>query len=295
MFNDLDDLDHAPSRGDDRALDNDGERLAREMFAGQRESTREAAEYVERCSACRGTGRFTSWSGRDVGPCFKCKGEGVRRYRSSPEQRQRNRERSQQRVENAANLKRIEADNWLAANPERAAFLEQDWDFPRSLRESLDKFGSLTERQIAAIDKCLATQAERAAKRAAERAERAEQPSTGLDLSGVPTGMYAVPGGETRLKVKIRQGKPGTRWEGWTFVDDGAAYGQGQKYGSQRPGQHYAGQIVEQLRVIAADPMAACAAYGHLVGRCGRCGRPLEDEESVARGLGPICADKFFG
>jgi hypothetical protein len=31
---------------------------------------------VENCKACRGAGRFISYAGRDIGPCFKCKGHG---------------------------------------------------------------------------------------------------------------------------------------------------------------------------------------------------------------------------
>jgi hypothetical protein len=123
----------------------------------------------------------------------------------------------------------------------------------------------------------------------AGRDAAATREANGLDLSNVPAGTYAVPGGDTRLKVKVDHGKAGTKWEGWTFVKDAAAYGQGQRYGSQRPGQTYRGKIEDALRVIASDPIAAFAEYGRLTGTCGVCGRPLEDEQSVARGIGPIC------
>ena len=117
-------------------------------------------------------------------------------------------------------------------------------------------------------------------------------PVAGLDLSGLPSGTYAVPNGETRLKVEIQNVTKG-KWAGWVFVKDGAEYGRGESYGRQAPGKAYQGKIVEQLRVILADPQEATAAYGRLTGTCGLCHRPLEDEESVARGIGPICARKF--
>ena len=41
---------------------------------------------------------------------------------------------------------------------------------------------------------------------------------------------------------------------------------------------------------ILADPKAAMVAYGKLVGKCGKCGRKLEDADSVAAGIGPVCA-----
>ena len=123
--------------------------------------------------------------------------------------------------------------------------------------------------------------------------ETPSQPVKGLDLTDLPSGYYAVPGGDTRLKVRIAHGKEGTKWDGFTFVTDGAAYGQQKRYGMQRPGQAYSGDIQDALKAITADPKAASQAYGHLVGRCGRCNAVLEDETSIANGIGPICAEKF--
>lgn len=121
----------------------------------------------------------------------------------------------------------------------------------------------------------------------------AEAPVEGLSLTDLPSGYYAVPNGDTRLKVKVEHGKPGTRWDGWTFVKDGAEYGQQKRYGMQKPGQAYRGDIEDKLAAIIEDPQAAMAEYGRLTGTCGKCGRKLEDEESVARGIGPICANGF--
>jgi len=76
-------------------------------------------------------------------------------------------------------------------------------------------------------------------------------------------------------------------------VDDGAAYGSRKTYGKQAPEGTYQGSIQEQLQAVIADPKAAMVAYGKLTGTCGKCGRILEDEESVAAGIGPICAQKM--
>jgi uncharacterized protein DUF6011 len=43
----------------------------------------------------------------------------------------------------------------------------------------------------------------------------------------------------------------------------------------------------------AADPEAALRAYGFKTGECGICGRELTNGESIKRGIGPICAEKF--
>lgn len=114
----------------------------------------------------------------------------------------------------------------------------------------------------------------------------------GLDLSGMTSGRYAVPDGDSRLKVKIDVVEKG-KWAGWVFVKDAAVYGEGTRYGAQRPGGRYQGKIVDQLAAIVADPHGAMAAYGQLTGTCGRCGLPLEDETSVALGIGPVCRQKM--
>lgn len=119
-----------------------------------------------------------------------------------------------------------------------------------------------------------------------------EPVADGLDLSALPAGRYAVPGGDTRLKVRIDKPDEG-RWAGWIFVKDAAEYGYGKRYGKAAPGQPYRGEIQAELAAILADPAGAAAAYGHLTSRCGICNRPLEDPDSVARGIGPVCATKF--
>ena len=130
-----------------------------------------------------------------------------------------------------------------------------------------------------------------AARTVVGQSKHAATVAAGLDLSNLPAGTYAVPGGDTRLKVKVEQGKKGTKWEGWTFVKDGAVYGESKRYGMQRPGQRYTGQVEDALRVILADVPAAAAAYGHLTGKCSFCNLPLELGESVARGYGRKCAE----
>lgn len=127
---------------------------------------------------------------------------------------------------------------------------------------------------------------------------KAAAPVTGLDLTPLArytskgSVRFGIPGMDTRLKVRIDLPADG-KWAGWVFVKDAAEYGQGQRYGSQKPGRRYEGKIEQQLAAILADPAAALAKYGHLTSTCGICGRPLEDEESVARGIGPICYGKL--
>lgn len=248
------------------------------------------AQFEEKCKDCRGTGTFVSWAGRPVGPCFKCKGTGIRKFKTSPEARAKSREYEKRRKAKLLDAAVEKANAFRKANPDIDAWLTKnagnpDFDFPDQMARALIKYGDWTPKQRAAVDKCVARDVERAAKRAAE-------PGSGLDLSNVISGMYAVPGGDTRLKVRI-DNVASSKWAGWVFVKDGASYGAGKRYGSQKPGEQYRGDIVEELKAIAADPFEASKAYGKLVGRCGACGRKLEDEKSIEMGIGPICANKF--
>jgi len=188
-----------------------------------------------------------------------------------------------------------------SVDPTLIAWLaEQTWsEFAQSLAKQHARTGSLSPNQIASASgmraKCEAKRPKATAPAtvAAPAVVTAPVDEDPLDLSKVPSGLYAVPGGDTRLKVQIDNVRTG-KWDGWVFVKDAAVYGEGRRYGSQKPGAYYRGQIEAALRVIAADPMAASAAYGHLTSTCGRCGRPLEKEESVARGIGPDCAGKAW-
>ncbi len=243
------------------------------------------ARYEEKCQKCRGSGIWTSWNGLSAGKCYACKGEGVRRFKTSPQTRHAQRDAA------AARRAAMPEKNWAKfeeAHPEQATWISANFegiDFAHSLREAVLKYGRLTPGQISAVNRCIARATDKA------EARKTELPA-GPDLRAIPDGLYAVPDGDTRLKVRISVPDAG-KWAGWVFVTDGAEYGDRQRYGSQRPGEDcYRGKIADQLAAIAADPNTASRAYGRLVGKCGVCGRKLEDKASVAAGIGPVCARK---
>ena len=247
------------------------------------------------CKDCRGTGRWTYSYGSRAGEtkdCYKCRGRGW--FKSSQEDRDSAKDKRQQQKLNAAKSRSDEACQFLADNPEIAKWLAHGettaFGFAMSLHASLFKYGSWTPGQLAAVEKCIAKF--NAAKDRKQTQQKAEQ--SDIDLTDVPSGLYMVPDGETNLRVRIRHATRGA-WTGWTFVDDGAEYGSRRNYGRQDPasGATYNGKIQDQLRAIANNPKEAMARYGRETGQCGVCSRPLEDPESVARGIGPVCAKKF--
>lgn len=48
--------------------------------------------------------------------------------------------------------------------------------------------------------------------------------------------------------------------------------------------------ILRKIAAVGAEN--AAARYGHELGECGMCGRTLTNDESRARGIGPLCAAK---
>lgn len=251
------------------------------------------AKAQDRCRVCNGTGHFTSkYTGRIVGDCFRCKGTGsVSKGTNERVEKARVTKRANEQARERERLERLSA--FAAEHKAELEYLgarSERWEFAASLLKQFAERGSLTERQLEVVRQSMQRDAERAQKQTAAAA--ANEPISGLDLAKLPPGRYAVPGGDTRLKVLIKKPVPPSKWAGWTFVSDAAEYGQRKNYGRQAPGRAYSGAIVTELTAIATDPKAAAAAYGHLTGTCGICGRHLEDAESIARGIGPICAGK---
>lgn len=47
------------------------------------------------------------------------------------------------------------------------------------------------------------------------------------------------------------------------------------------------------IMAVANDPLTAAVRYGKVSGECSCCGRELTRKDSIERGIGPICAEKF--
>jgi hypothetical protein len=52
-------------------------------------------------------------------------------------------------------------------------------------------------------------------------------------------------------------------------------------------------EVLATLEIIVADPAAAAAAYGALMGKCSFCNLPLTDAGSVEVGYGYVCAKRY--
>lgn len=104
----------------------------------------------------------------------------------------------------------------------------------------------------------------------------------------LPSGRYAVLGLDDDEPYRVRFFKVDNvtegKWSGYTFVKE------------QASDEFHPVKSKERreriLNAILKDPETAMLLYGQELGKCGHCGRTLTDEDSRARGIGPICAGK---
>jgi len=265
---------------------------------------RAATTYTENCPSCRGSGQFRSYSGRVVGDCFKCKGKGTQTFKTSSEQRAKSQANAAAARDRKAASIGEQVALWIEANQQEAEWLRdastKGFEFAVSMLDSLNKYGSLTERQEAAVRNATAKWLERKAHWAAERAER-DAGAAVLTLEKIRTGFDSAVRFLKRPKLRIAEIQfslaPATgRNAGCIYVvraSDDTYLGkitQDDKFITSRDCTAADSETVAR---VAADPAAAATAHGHEFGQCSCCGRELTNPESVARGIGPICAERW--
>ena len=258
--------------------------------------------FAEGCTKCRGTGRFISYSGRALGPCFACKGAGKFEYKTSPEVRAAKREQAAERKVRQSQdaWQAFAADNqqiaaWIIAN--RATF-----DFAVKMNEAVIRYGDLTEGQRAAVERCIAREGAKAAARA-ERAQQAPQADTaGIDRlkaafdtavaysaeKGLKLSPRITVGGITISPAKATSANPGALY---VKVRGGEYLGKiagGRFFASRECSQEQQAKVLE----FVADPAEAAKVYGQTTGTCCICNATLRSEWKN-KGIGPICAEKF--
>lgn len=255
-------------------------------------TTRQTREQVQhKCQKCEGTGQFR---GRGyTGKCFECNGKGW--FKRSAEDRQKSREAAKRRK--AATL----ADKQAAfneSNPGIVDFLRANgWSsFFISMLQAYEKYGSLTDNQVRAIN---SSQAKIAARRI-EREERREAAKVIVDLSTI-VEMFnkARQSGLKRTKyhaegLTLQPAGEQSRNAGAIYVHRGVEYIGKVVNGQFMPTWTAHDDDKKALLIIADNPKEAAVNWGKRTGRCSCCGRELTDPDSIAAGIGPICASKWF-
>lgn len=235
------------------------------------------------CWQCGGTGKF-----RGRGKCFACNGKGS--FLSSEHDRAKARgRRTASKAKKLAESLITFAEQYPDIGP--ALLDAARWsEFARELQGKLAQYGSLTDRQIAAVRSMAAKTAAARSARAAERQEGNET----VDLSPIRamfetarTNGYARPTYRAADLVITRAADFG-RNPGALYVRNTAGDYLGKIIGTQ-----YTGKAAVGLQAIAADPRGEAVKYGQRTGTCSCCGRLLTNEGSIEAGIGPICASKW--
>lgn len=259
--------------------------------------------FEEKCPSCNGSGRFYSYSGRLVGSCFKCKGSGKLVFRTSPETRAKAADARMAKADRERIELQARKAQWAVDNLDAYTWMcnkAGSFEFAQSMLESFHKYGSLTEKQLAAVLRCVARDIERAEARKVEAAERVANAPV-CDVSAIATAFaHAKAKGIKRPKLRLAGYKfseaPATgRNAGALYV---VRVSDDQYMGKVQDGKFSRVRecsVTEEAEIVAvsSDPHNAAIAYGRRTGNCCVCGRELTNHDSIEAGIGPICAEKF--
>lgn len=250
------------------------------------------------CEICGGSGTITKTYGYSyytqktyVNKCMVCKGRG--NFTTAPNVRKRNRANVAASNERKLMDKREAFD---AAQPGLAAWLAEagTWSgFAQSLGQSITQYGALTEKQIAAAlsmrVKCAATTARREAAKV--------DTTSGIDLTAIREAFTtATASGHRKPTYRaegliISRAPDHGRNAGALYVKEANGTYSGKITADIfTPTSEAAADVADRLQLIAADPKGAAIRYGQRTGSCSCCGRELTRADSIAAGIGPICA-----
>ena len=272
--------------------------------APAKSSASEVTYFEQACPKCNGTGRYTfGYVHVRSGECFACKGKGKMTFKTSPATRMKAKMASQKRAVAKADAQAAKAAEWKEANPAEAAWMEASaprFEFARSMLDALNKFGHLTERQMETVQRLTVQDAERKAAQAVEQATRAETaPVVSVEAIEVAFNNAKQAGVKfPKLRLDTFVFSPA----GENSKNAGAIYikskGDGVYLGKVMGGRLFTSrdcttEASERITAVASDPKQAAVAYGMKFGACSVCGRQLTDSDSVARGIGPICAENY--
>ncbi|WFP47148.1 hypothetical protein FIM_gp11c [Pseudomonas phage FIM] len=274
------------------AINNEAPKTLEDASMGARPNSRKEVKlYRDKCTKCAGTGLYRGPSsyGR---ACFACGGVGYKEYKTSPEQRAKSRAKAaEKRIEkicSAAQERDLKIKAFEAAHPDIVEWWTgNSFSFAQSLQESLYKYGSLTENQIAAAKRAIENLAKYREKVAAQEAAAPTLDISGIEKafekakeSGIKRPKIRLAGeGEEPLIVIVKEASAHSRITNGKFI----------KSRDCTDTEH------DDVLKMFEKPMESAVAYGRKTGQCSCCGRELTNHASIEMGIGPICAGKFFG
>jgi hypothetical protein len=235
------------------------------------------------CPACRGRGRFIAYTGRDVGPCHKCKGGGKI-------------SKGQQAAIKGKATKEANRIKWAEDHADEIAYItkraNKGSNFYASFIDKLREYGSLTENQMAIVAKDRAKDAEFwAAKKAA--APVIQMSAIEALFARAPVKLVKKPVFRT-TEVTIKQAPAHGVNAGALYVyDTGEKEYLGKIVGGKWQAKWGTKDVTEALKAVAADPTAEAIKYATEFKACCCCGKSLFNPVSALAVVGPVCAPRW--
>lgn len=173
----------------------------------------------------------------------------------------------------------------------------RDNDFACSLNASLNRYGSLTCKQLEAVRNSIAREAQRA-----EFRRHVAENAPSVSVMAIETAFAnAREAGVKRpsLTFAVFKFKPAPargRNPGAIYVTD---RNNDTYYGMAKDGKFVRSRYCDDDAEVAilrtcADPHTEALAYGKKFGVCCVCNRTLTDPKQVAKGIGPVCEKNYF-
>jgi len=163
--------------------------------------------------------------------------------------------------------------------------------FADSLLDQYALRGELTHRQWDAaarmIIKCRTGEAKREKNRRVVDVSRIERLLDTAKMNGLKKPAFRV--GDLTLSLAPSTGKNA----GAVYVKAAGEYAGKIMHGTFMPVSAAPDGLGDRLAEIARDPRGKAIEHGRMTGACACCGRTLTDKQSVALGIGPICAEKW--
>lgn len=257
-----------------------------------------------KCEACNGTGTWKKSYHYATGEvktfqntCYKCKGSGGFMTSAQDRQKAKIERKKKRRAQENANFDSFASEHkevciYILENTCDMARKYDDWNkFMSDLAEKIRKYGELSDKQIAVVEKAIQRKKDWEAKK--------NQPSANINISVVRDKLLL--GKETWKRPVLRAGDtfkftlaPETgKNSGCVYIKHHGTYiGKIDQKNDFFPYKATKEQMT-YLKEFAKDPLKELKAYGSNTGSCGFCGRALTKKESYTVGYGPVCAEKF--
>jgi len=164
-------------------------------------------------------------------------------------------------------------------------------DFAKSLVEQIDTKGVVSDKQMAAAERMLTKLVDNREVRAAKSGDIGMGAIEALFATAKANGLKRP--AFVAFDLRISPAPETGRNAGAYYVKLDGEY-QGKIAGGRFIASGDAAEgTLATLTAIAADPAGSARKYGKETGICCCCGKELTDPESVANGIGPVCATRW--